>query len=199
MIRLLIAAPSAVVRAGLEALAGSDPEIELAGSFPDLSAVDALRPHVVLAALPVEQLAAPADGAGPAVVLLSNEAQPAWTREALRLGLRAILPRDASANDVLAAVEAAARGMAVVDPHELEMLLPGGAAAPARVSQVLTPRELEVLHMMAEGAANKTIAWKLGISEHTVKFHVASILGKLHAGTRAEAVAIGMRKGLILV
>jgi two-component system, NarL family, response regulator YdfI len=52
---------------------------------------------------------------------------------------------------------------------------------------------------MAEGEANKTIAWKLGISEHTAKFHVASILGKLNAASRAEAVAIGIRRGLILL
>ena len=52
---------------------------------------------------------------------------------------------------------------------------------------------------MAEGAANKTIAWKLGISEHTVKFHVASILTKLNAASRTEAVAIGIRKGLVLL
>ncbi len=53
--------------------------------------------------------------------------------------------------------------------------------------------------MLAEGAANKTIAWKLDISEHTVKFHVASIFGKLGAATRTEAVAIGLRKGLVLL
>jgi DNA-binding NarL/FixJ family response regulator len=63
----------------------------------------------------------------------------------------------------------------------------------------LTARELEVLRMLAEGAANKTIAWKLEISEHTVKFHVAQILAKLNAGTRTEAVTVGIRKGLILV
>jgi DNA-binding CsgD family transcriptional regulator len=63
----------------------------------------------------------------------------------------------------------------------------------------LTPRELEVLRMLAEGAANKTIAWKLEISEHTAKFHVASILAKLNAGTRTEAVTQGVRRGLILL
>jgi DNA-binding NarL/FixJ family response regulator len=200
VIRLLIAAPSAVVRAGLEALAGSDPSIELAGSFPDLSSVEALRPDVVLAAVPLEDLAPPADGITPAIVLLSGEAPPAWTRDALRLGVRAVLPRDASADEVLAAVEAAATGLAVVDPHDLEALLGGAITArTAAGSSTLTPRELEVLRMMAEGAANKVIAWKLGISEHTVKFHVASILNKLNAGTRAEAVAIGMRKGMILI
>ena len=53
--------------------------------------------------------------------------------------------------------------------------------------------------MMADGAANKAIAWKLGISEHTVKFHVASILGKLHAGNRTEAVTMGIRQGMVLL
>ncbi len=71
--------------------------------------------------------------------------------------------------------------------------------AVAAETHTLTARELEVLRMMAEGAANKTIAWKLGISDHTVKFHVASILGKLNAASRTEAVTIGVRKGLILL
>ena len=200
MTRLLIAAPTAVMRAGLEALVSSDPGIELAGSFPDLTAVETLRPDVILAAIPFEELAPPNDGRAPAIVLLADDAQPAWTPEALRLGVRAVLPQDASPAEVLAAVEAAAHGMAVVDPHDLETLL--GASNPVPVSTetaVLTPRELEVLRMMADGSANKNIAWKLGISEHTVKFHVASILGKLHASTRTEAVAIGMRKGLVLI
>ena len=63
----------------------------------------------------------------------------------------------------------------------------------------LTPREIEVIRMLAEGASNKTIAWKLNISEHTAKFHVASILSKLGVGSRAEAVAAGVRLGLIYV
>ena len=63
----------------------------------------------------------------------------------------------------------------------------------------LTPRELEVLRMMADGAANKEIAWKLAISEHTVKFHVASVMGKLNASSRTEAVTRGLRRGLILM
>jgi NarL family two-component system response regulator YdfI len=200
VIRLLVAAPTAVMRAGLEALISSDPEIELAGSFPDLSSVETLRPDVVLAAVSVEDLAPPHDGNAPAVVLLSDQGQPAWTSEALRLGVRAVLPRDASPSEVLAAIEAASSGLAVLDPQDLETLLSNANPAPMSPEpSVLTPREFEVLRMMAEGAANKIIAWKLGISEHTVKFHVASILGKLHAGTRAEAVAIGMRKGLILI
>ena len=200
MTRLLIAAPSAVVRAGLETLVAGDPAVEVAGSFADLSSVEALRPDVVLAALPVEELAPPADGVAPAIVLLSADAQPAWSPEVLRLGVRAMLPRDAAPAEVLAAVEAASTGLAVVDPHDLEALLSASNPTTASAeSTVLTPRELEVLRLMAEGAANKNIAWKLGISEHTVKFHVASILAKLNASTRTEAVAIGIRKGMILI
>ena len=200
MTRLLIAAPSAVVRAGLETLVAGDPAVEVAGSFADLSSVEALRPDVVLAALPVEELAPPADGVAPAIVLLSADAQPAWSPEVLRLGVRAVLPRDAAPAEVLAAVEAASTGLAVVDPHDLEALLSASNPTTASAeSTVLTPRELEVLGLMAEGAANKNIAWKLGISEHTVKFHVASILAKLNASTRTEAVAIGIRKGMILI
>ena len=200
MTRLLIAAPSAVVRAGLETLVAGDPAVEVAGSFADLSSVEALRPDVVLAALPVEELAPPADGVAPAIVLLSADAQPAWSSEVLRLGVRTMLPRDAAPAEVLAAVEAASTGLAVVDPHDLEALLSASnPTAASAESTVLTPRELEVLRLMAEGAANKNIAWKLGISEHTVKFHVASILAKLNASTRTEAVAIGIRKGMILI
>jgi NarL family two-component system response regulator YdfI len=201
VIKLAIAAESAVVRAGLETLVASHPGIELAGAFPDLNALEALRPDVVLAAFPLDEFTPPGDGPAAATVLLTSERHPVWTPEAFRLGVRALLSRDASAAEILAAVEAAASGMAVVDPRELETLV--ASAAPAQTSapeaHSLTARELEVLAMMAEGAANKAIAWKLGISDHTVKFHVASILGKLHAASRTEAVTIGVRKGLILL
>lgn len=203
MIRLLIVAPAAVVRAGLEALAAASPNIQLLGAFEDLAALDALRPDVVLAALPPALLAPPAGALHPAYVLLAGGEEPAWTQEALRLGVRAMLPRNASAGEILAAIDAAANGLAVIGPADLESLL---AAAPERfldsaapAATTLTAREMEVLRMLAEGAANKAIAWKLAISEHTVKFHVASILSKLGAGTRTEAVAIGIRRGLVLL
>jgi DNA-binding NarL/FixJ family response regulator len=198
--RILIAAPSAVTRAGLEALLASNPSLEVVGSFADLSSLDALRPDVVLAAMQPEEVAAASAGPAPAYVLLADGDRPGWTPEALRLGVRAVLPRDASAAAILAAVEAAASGLAVMDPHDLEDRL--GASAPLPVTQpnaALTAREREVLRMMADGAANKEIAWKLGISEHTVKFHVASILAKLNASSRTEAVTRGLRQGLILI
>lgn len=200
MIRLLIAAPSAVMRAGLETLAASSPDMELVGSFPDLAAVEDLHPDVVLTAISLDEIAAPANGRVPALVLLTDESQPVWTQEAVRLGVRAVLSRDASASEILAAVEAAASGMAVLDPRDLDALLRSAALVhTAAETTTLTAREIEVLRMMAEGAANKSIAWKLAISEHTVKFHVASILGKLHAASRTEAVTMGIRQGLILL
>ena len=205
MTRIVIAATSAVVRAGLEALLSATPGWEVAGSFADASHVDSLRPDVLVAALPVGGLPVVTNAlsnAAPAVVLLTSEGQPEWTAEALRSGVRALLPRDAPAAAILAAVEAAANGLAVIDPQDLEGLL--GSQGPV-VDAVdsggtpLTPRELEVLRMMADGAANKEIAWKLGISEHTVKFHVASVMGKLNASSRTEAVTRGLRRGLILM
>jgi two-component system, NarL family, response regulator YdfI len=206
--RIVIAAASAVVRAGLEALLSATPGWEVAGSFADASHVDSLRPDVLVAALPLGGLPVASNGAAtaapaaaPAIVLLTSEGQPEWTAEALRTGVRALLPRDAPAAAILAAVEAAANGLAVIDPQELEGLLgaPGPVDAADAGGAPLTPREMEVLRMMADGAANKEIAWKLAISEHTVKFHVASVMGKLNASSRTEAVTRGLRRGLILM
>jgi len=199
VIRVAIAAGSPVTRAGLESLVASNPALKLAGSFADLSAVDALRADVVLAAAASGDVPAPAGGFTPAFVLLGGTAAH-WTQEALRNGVRALLPETASAGEILSAVEAAGNGLAAVDPADFERLL---ANAPvhetAAEGESLTPREIEVLRLMAEGAPNKTIAWKLEISEHTVKFHVASILNKLNAGTRTEAVTKGLRRGMILI
>ena len=181
MTRVQVAANSAEVRAGLEALVASSPELLLTDAYSD----------VVLAAVPLQELTSAA-----AIVLLGDEA---WSAEALRAGVRAVLPPDASAAEILAAIQAAAAGMAIVDPAELEGLFTRGVPAGDETATPLTARELEVLRMLADGAANKTIAWKLGISEHTVKFHVAQILAKLNAGTRTEAVTVGIRRGLILL
>ncbi len=100
--------------------------------------------------------------------------------------------------------------MAVIAPEFLEILLasirnenfpPGekDESADSELRENLTAREREVLDMLAEGASNKAIAFQLNISEHTVKFHVASIFGKLDASTRTEAVTVALRRGLILL
>jgi DNA-binding NarL/FixJ family response regulator len=142
----------------------------------------------------------------PAFVLLTDERDPAHMIDALRGGIRALLPRDASAAEILAAVNAAAAGLVSV-AREWTDLLRGtatatqgaGSAAPASNGASLTPRELEVLRMIADGLANKQIAARLSISEHTVKFHIGSVFAKMHASTRAEAVMIGARRGLIVL
>jgi DNA-binding NarL/FixJ family response regulator len=181
VIRVQIAA-SAITRAGIESLLRSSTEIELVAGGAD----------VVIA-----EDEAPADLAesGPPVILLSDD--PQWTAEALRAGVRAVLPRELTAAEMVAAVEAAAAGLVVLHPRDLEALLP--AAHAARPVEALSPREIEVLGMLAEGIGNKEIAARMGISEHTVKFHVAQIMGKLRAGTRTEAVMLGVRMGLIMV
>lgn len=208
MTRLLIAAASAVVRAGLESVGAQGAGIEVAGTTTLAglnAALDRHQPDVVLAAVegqhdePPEDLIALAgrDG-GPAMVLLAPDLQPAWTADALRSGVRAVLPGDIGPREILAAVEAAAAGLVVLHPQDVSALV-SDRPLPAMPLQTLTPRETQVLGMLAEGHGNKTIAWKLGISEHTAKFHVASILSKLNAGTRTEAVTMGIRRGLILV
>jgi DNA-binding NarL/FixJ family response regulator len=208
VIRVLIAAPSAIIRAGLESLVRSSPTLELVGSEPGLaslqSVVEREQPDVVLADVefPQEEAPQPELLAAAAVVLLVSNPPGPWTIEALRSGVRAVLPRDVSANEMIAAIEAAAAGLAVLHPGDLHALLPAPPrerAISVDTAEALTPRELEVFAMLAEGVGNKTIAWKLGISEHTVKFHVASIMSKLHATSRTEAVAIGIRRGLIML
>jgi DNA-binding CsgD family transcriptional regulator len=181
VIRVEVESPDETVRAGLEALMSSSPGLSLAEHDAD----------VLLASAALDDLAA-----GPPIVLLG---EPVWNPQAIRLGVRAMLPHDAASGEIVAAIHAAANGLATVDPRDLEGWIAGSAPAPQAEAGPLTPREIEVLAMMAEGAANTAIAWKLQISEHTAKFHVASILGKLNAGTRAEAVALGMKRGLILL
>jgi DNA-binding NarL/FixJ family response regulator len=138
----------------------------------------------------------------PPVVLLGGDASANPSRH-LRAGARAILPREASAAAIEAAIEAVAAGLVVLHPSAV----PGGVALRSNTrrardetrTEALTRRELEVLGMMSEGLGNRAIARQLAISTHTVKFHVAAILHKLHARSRTEAVTAGMRLGLLLV
>ncbi|MDP9171081.1 MAG: response regulator transcription factor, partial [Acidobacteriota bacterium] len=131
-------------------------------------------------------------GATPAVVL-SDEL---LTSRALRVGVHAILPREAATEQIVAALYAASAGLIAVPAESNSLIVP--VAAESMVEH-LTPREMETLEMLAEGLSNKQIAARLGISEHTAKFHVNSILGKLDAATRTEAVMRGIRTGLLKV
>lgn len=131
----------------------------------------------------------------PAVVLLTPSPQAAWTARARRAGVRAVLGRDATAEEILAAVAATRAGLLVLHPDALGA--PPAAARRRGGPAALTSRELEILEMMAEGMSNRSIAARLKISRNTVKFHVASVLTKLGARGRTEAVTAGVRQGLI--
>lgn len=149
----------------------------------------------------------------PALVVVAD-VSPADVLDAVRAGARAVLPTASGAGVVAAAVQAAAAGLVTLRPQDADAALaalaraaddgtraaPSGGAARVRPGAgVLSTRESEVLALMAEGLANKQIAGRLAISEHTVKAHVAAIFAKLHAGTRAEAVVTAARRGLLML
>jgi two-component system, NarL family, response regulator YdfI len=206
--RVLIGASSEVVRAGLESLLATVATFEVVGSFSISSAsaqVEELQPDVVLLDLESpedESMSLPIElGISPLVVLTDNT-ENSWAVEALRSGTRAILPREATAAEIIAAIEASAAGLVAIHPDVLSILFPTTSREqpePNPFDHVLTPREIEVLRMMAQGLGNKEIASQLGISDHTVKFHISSIFAKLGASSRTEAVTVGIRQGLIMI
>jgi DNA-binding NarL/FixJ family response regulator len=173
-----VVASSADARAELEAALKSagHPTITVVGRTPDVIVVDgdaSLAPN----------------RQAPMIVLLDNPSTQATT--ALRSGARGVLRREASPAELIAAIEAVAAGLVVLHPDAVPKPPPSGAGEP------LTRREREILTLLADGLGNKVIAARLGISDHTVKAHVGAIFDKLHVGTRAEAVALGLRLGLI--
>ena len=215
MMRVLVAATDSIVRAGLESILRTSSDMSVVGvaSDPDtlVTLITAQSPDVVLMELglqdeePVsEKLVALSTLTEVAIVLLGDTFQGDWITEALRLGVRAVLPRRATTEEILQAVLAAAAGLVVLHPDAIDLLLPvlSSVTQPvdeASLVQALTRREIEVLSMLAEGLGNKAIARLLSISEHTVKFHVSSIFTKLNARSRTEAVTLGARQGLIML
>lgn len=218
MIRVLVVTDSATARAGLGARLAGDDRLEIAGdalSPGDLErlvsvgsadvVVAAVNPDDERTAGAVLALAAE-DTAPPVVVLVDDETGSilSWTGEALQAGVRAVLPLDVGAEELRAAVAAAAAGFVVIRPEDT-----AAAARPGRLRQALplplpvlsplTPRELEVLGLLAEGLGNKSIAARIAISERTVKFHVGAIFEKLGVTSRTEAVTAALRRGLILL
>jgi DNA-binding NarL/FixJ family response regulator len=127
----------------------------------------------------------PHEPASTPVVMLSN--QPPF--QLIQQGARGVLPPNSTPGEIRAALEAAAAGLVV---------LPNLSPNPAPVADsILTAREKEVLQLLAQGVGNKEIAWRLSITEHTVKFHVSSLMNKLAAGSRTEAVTQGIRRGYV--
>jgi two-component system nitrate/nitrite response regulator NarL len=168
----------------------------------DLSAaLDAYRPDLVVWDLgwdpDLEPLADFKDNDMPVVALLPDDAHVAETWAA---GIHGLLLRDVSAERLLAAVQAVYQDLVIFDPTLASTLLSVRDLPeyPLPIEE-LSPRELEVLQLLAEGLANKAIAHRLNISEHTVKFHVNGIMGKLGAQSRTEAAVRAARLGLILL
>jgi len=197
--RAVVVASSSIARAGLETLLAKTGVIEVIGNVAHWSEYSGEEPDIVIADAETgaEELGAEAaDAALPTIVLADDPRQP-WLAEALRSGVRAVLPRESAAAQIIAAVDAVLAGLVVLQPGDLDGLLL--SPRPATIAEPLTPREIEVLGMLAEGQSNKLIAHALGISEHTVKFHVNSVMTKLNAASRTEAVTLGIRQGLIMI
>lgn len=202
-IRVLLASASVVRLAGLESLLKTAPGIKLAGSLQSTRSIAShiaeLQPDVLLADFDANSAFAPSSL--PAIALV-EEPDTNWIARALLSGVKAILPRDADLNELVAAIQAAFTGYLFLAPEFAHDLLshvraPAGPSDPPL--EELTPREIEILRLLAEGSGNREIASQLGISDHTVKFHISSILNKLDATSRTEAVTLGIRSGLIVL
>lgn len=205
MIRLLLASPSPAMRAGLRVLLNR-PDFTLVDDVTTddeiLDLADTLTPQVIIYDLALDP-GANFDSlrqlrrALPMARVLGLSDSPADSRilRAMQAGMRGCLPRNATAEELASAVRQVADGEMVLPPTAAAAILEqlGGETA----GESLTQREMQVLRAVAAGQTNKAIALKLGISEHTVKFHLGSAMGKLGAASRAEAVATAIQKGLI--
>ena len=213
-IRVSISASSAIRRAGLESIIANSTTTKLVGSMygldtlsrhlrqfeTDVLLADCDRADLMLVARSPEL----DDERGAVnIVALVDEPESAWVIRALRTSVKAILTRSAPAEDILCAIQSAFSGLIVLEPSVTENLLrrlrpvlddPGPV-----FSEALTTREIQILQMLAEGVSNKAIAARLRISEHTVKFHISSVLSKMGAISRTEAVTRGIRNGLIVI
>jgi DNA-binding NarL/FixJ family response regulator len=216
--RVAIVAAAPAFRDRLESIVGSAGALTVSATA---SSVDALASNLGVASSEVVLLHAGAElGARfldamppiPVVVLVGRRVPPSVLPAMLAAGVRGILPDDATRDEIAAAVDAAIAGLVVVPAEMVSDLVASrpqtadgardfAAARPQSTvaAPSLTPREREILSMLAEGLPNKLIAARLAISEHTVKTHLEAIFEKLGASTRAEAVALGVRRGLLLL
>jgi len=134
------------------------------------------------------------------IVVLASSDDPHAVRTAFQTGAQAYLLKSASASVVTDGVRRVLEGGVYADPTVAPILASGTRVAGTdNTPRELSGREVEVLQLMAEGLPNKQIASRLGISLHTVKFHVAQILGKLDATSRTEAVTLGARRGYVVL
>ena len=193
MTRVAVVSESVRLRSELGDIVRESDSLELVASVATFDEVDSLGPQTMegVDVWVVDSPRLPEElNAG--CVILSDEPEVAATLR--RAAGTALLPAAASTEQIAAAISTVDLGLMVFHPDFMERV---GRFAPSVAEDPLTPREREVLQMLAAGLGNKAIALRLSISDHTSKFHVAQILAKLNAASRAEAVSIGMRKGLV--
>ena len=200
-VRALVVSEDPLVRSALASLLAGQPGIVVDGQMSpeELSAQGrGSEPEVAVwdagAAAGLDHLGETVTRDFRVLAVLTDEAQAA---EALGAGARGVVLRDVGGPRLAAAVHAVAEGLMVLDVSAAESVLRPRPPSPATIEH-LTPREQEVLQLLAQGLSNKLIAARLGISDHTVKFHVNAILGKLGAQSRTEAIAQAARLGLVL-
>jgi DNA-binding NarL/FixJ family response regulator len=205
-IQVIVVAADPLVRAVLASLITGQTEHRVAasvGQFDDVAALlDRYSADVVVLDAgwesfpPAFEEGASEPGALPLIVLLTDESRAA---DAWGIGARALLPRDTDATALESAIAAVSADLIVIHPAFAQSLTASESTASLPAVESLTPRELEVIRLLADGLSNRLIAAQLGISEHTAKFHVDSILGKLGAHSRTEAVTRAARTGLIVL
>ena len=209
MIRVLVVDDHAVVRQGLRTFLELQDDIEVVGEAADgeqaLASAAALEPDVVLMDLVMPRL----DGVSalqrlreraPAtrVIVLTSFLDDDKVLPAVRAGAAGYLLKDVQPAELVRAIRMADRGQALLHPAVAARVLRelAGDDTRAERNELLTPRELEVLALLAGGRANKAIARELGVAEKTVKTHVGNILGKLGLSDRTQAALYAVREGL---
>jgi DNA-binding NarL/FixJ family response regulator len=213
VIRVLIADDQELVRTGFRVILNADTEIEVVSETRDgretIDAVATVRPHVVLMDIRMpnldgieatRRLAAQPDS--PRVLILTTFDLDEYVYEALRAGASGFLLKDAGADELIHAVHVIAAGEALLSPSITRRLIEDYARRPPPREQPatlgdLTPRELEVLRLLARGLSNADIARELFLSDATVKTHVARIFSKLNLHDRAQAVVLAYESGLV--
>lgn len=205
-VEVVVVSPYPTVRAGLRALLSGRAGIAVVGETlgaPEDGAMWAPLPDVVLVdGAAGEGVVEALERNAPELPIVFVGTDPAGRSRAWGAAPRGYLAHDAGADEIAAAVLAVVSGLSVAEPSLLRSI--AAATLPAlgdssRAAEPLTHRELEVLQLLAAGLPNKTIALRLHISEHTAKFHVSSVLSKLGASSRTEAVTAAARQGLLLL
>lgn len=208
MIQIAVVAPTTTIRAGLRAILGLDDQLKIVVEALNFSELDNLPDQLDLLILTGEAVqddlgSLPLDEQSPPAILLITH-DTALAQELTTLGLPAwgLLPLDFTEDELLSAAYALSQGLIVAPQELIQPLFDSSPSPQTQVDELvepLTEREMEVFELLAEGFANKQIAYELEISEHTVKFHVSSIYTKLNANNRTEAVMIGARLGLVVL